>query len=219
MPKKTVAGTLTVKTVGPRSAELRDVSRQLAVLALAQVNQEGHLGVRQREQLRRALATAGEALGWAGRVAASNNAVAEVSKDVLTMAKGGAKSMAKDLEVELAGKKKEITQIKRAAATVTKMAESKKTSYPTEITYTFTVRDATGDLVTKTETLPMENAEEALTAAVTIEKNPTGRLKLKDLMIADLKQKQKQVDVMTKTLSDFIEYSHDLMRDVLHNLQ
>lgn len=219
MPKKTVEGTRSVKTLQPRSAELRDVSRQLAVLALAQVEQDGHLGVRQREQLRRAFATAGEALGWAGRVAAIDNGVQEISKDVLTMTRGGAKSMAKDLAKELAGKKTEMSQIKRAAATVTKMAESKKTTYPTEITYTFTVRDATGDLITKTETLPMENSEEALSAATAIEKNPTGRLKLKDLMIADLKHKQKQVEVMTKTLSDFIESSHDLMRDVLHNLQ
>lgn len=219
MPKKTVEGTRSVKKVLPRSPALHDVSRQIASLALAQVNQEGHLGVRQREQLRRALATAGEALGWSGRVAASEDAVGEVSKDVLKMAKRGAKSMAKDLAEELAGKKVEIAQIKRAASVVTKMAESKKTVYPTEITYTFTVRDATGDLVTKTETLPMENADEALSAVTTIEKNPTGKLKLKDLMIADLKQKQKQVEVMTNTLSDFIEYSHGLMRDVLHNLQ
>ena len=219
MAKTTVEGPQTVKKVLPRSPELHDVSRQLASLALAQVEQEGHLGVRQREQLRRALATAGEALGWAGRVADSEDGVAEVSKDVLTMAKGGAKSMARDLAEELAGKKTEIAQIRRAAASATKMAESKKTTYPAEITYSFTVRDATGDLVTRTETLPMENSEEALSAAATIEKNPTGRLKLKDLMIADLKQKQKQVEVMTKTLSDFIEYSHDLLRDVLHNLQ
>ncbi len=219
MPKKTVEETPSVKTLRPRSAALHDVSRQLATLALAQVDQEGHLGVRQREQLRRALATAGEALGWAGKVAGRDDGVAEVSKDVLTMAKGGAKSMAKDLAVELTGKKTEMSQLKRAAATATKMAESKKTVYPTEITYTFTVRDATGDLVTKTETLPMENADEAFSAVTTIEKNPTGKLKLKDLMIADLKQKQKQLEVMTNTLSDFIEYSHDLMRDVLHNLQ
>ena len=219
MPKKTVEGPRSVKKVRPRSAELHDVSRQLATLALAQVDQEGHLGVRQREQLRRALATAGEALGWAGRVAGSVDGVGEVSKDILTMAKGGAKAMAKDLAEELAGKKTEISQVKRAAATVTKMANSKKTTYPTEITYHFTVRDATGDLVTKTETLPMENADEAFSAVTTIEKNPTGKLKLKDLMIADLKQKQKQVEVMTKTLSDFIEYAHDLTRDVLHNLQ
>ncbi len=219
MPRKTVEGPQTVKRVLPRSAELQDVSRQLAVLALAQVDQEGHLGVRQREQLRRALATAGEALGWAGRVAAIDDAVAEISKDVLTMARGGAKAMAKDLAEELAAKKTEISQIRRAASTVNKLAASKKTTYPVEITYCFTVRDATGDLVTKTETLPMDDAEEALSADTTIEKNPTGRTKLKDLMIADLKQKQKQVEVMTQTLSDFLEYSHDLMRDVLHNLQ
>jgi len=219
MPRKTVEGPQTVKKVLPRSAELHDLSRKLAVLALAQVDQEGHLGVRQREQLRRALATAGEALGWAGRVAAIEDAIAEVSKDVLTMTKGGAKSLAKDLEVELASKKTEMSQIRKAAAAATRMAERKKTTYPTEITYAFTARDATGDLVTKIETLPMENAEDALSAVATIEKNPTGRTKLRDLMITDLKQKQKQVEVMTETLPDFLEYSHDLLRDVLHNLQ
>ena len=219
MPRKTVEGPQTVKKVLPRSPELHDLSRKLAVLALAQVDQEGHLGVRQREQLRRALATAGEALGWAGRVAAIEDAIAEVSKDVLTMTKGGAKSLAKDLEVELASKKTEMSQIRKAAAAATRMAESKKTTYPTEITYAFTARDATGDLVTKIETLPMENAEDALSAVATIEKNPTGRTKLRDLMITDLKQKRKQVEVMTKTLPDFLEYSHDLLRDVLHNLQ
>jgi hypothetical protein len=219
MPTKKVDAPLTVRSAMAHNPEIKAVARRFAALALAQMRQEGTLSVRQGEQLRRGLATAGEALGWTGRTAASDNPVAEVSGDVLKLAKGGAKAMEKDLAAELVRKKTEISQITKMAASALAMSEDENAKYPTEITYYFTARDATGELITKTDTLTPENSEEALKASSTIEKNMPSREKLNGLMVIDLKEKQKQLAIMTKTLPEFVKTTHDLLRDVIANLQ
>ena len=57
--RKTKPRPLTLKAMMTLEPELDGVCRQLAALALAQLEQESPLGVRQTEQLRRALTTAG----------------------------------------------------------------------------------------------------------------------------------------------------------------
>ena len=74
MARKKTKRPLTLKAVLPRAhprhqdlehptraPELEGICRQLAALALAELEQRSPLGVRQNEQLRRALATAGDA--------------------------------------------------------------------------------------------------------------------------------------------------------------
>ena len=53
MPRKKTQKALTLKAMLTIAPELDQVSRELASLAVAQLAQEGHLGVRQGEQLRR----------------------------------------------------------------------------------------------------------------------------------------------------------------------
>lgn len=219
MARKTAEGRPSLRSMLARSPEIQQVARQLAALALARLIQDGPLGVRQIEQLRRALATAGDALGWAGRMATGGELIADVSKDVLSMSKSGAKTMAKELVEELVRKRDESAQLSLAAESARKMSEDADATYPAEIIYLYTVRDASQNLVTKTETVEVNDAREALAASETIERNITSRGRLTDLMVLDLQKKQGELDQMTKTLTDFVKSSHGLLKEVLVNLQ
>ncbi len=219
MPRKTTKRPMTLKAMLTREPELGPVSRQMASLAFAQLAEDTPLSVRQREQLRRAFATAGDALGWAGAIAHSGDSIATVSTDVMTLAKGGAKAQARDLADELARKRVEVVQLEDAIITVRKLGEAKGTTYPTEFTYCFTARSATRDLITKTDTLVLNDAGEAESATASIEKTLPNRTKLADLMIIDLEQKGAKLEVMTKSLGDFFKSRQELLREVLVNLQ
>ena len=220
MPGRDVEKPRSLRSLLARSPEMHEASRQLAWLALARVKQDGLLRVRQREQLRRALATAGDALDWTVRAASRGDAaIVELTGDVSKMAKSGAKSVARDLADELAKKRTEMTGLQESAASARKLAEDPDTTYPVELTYSYTARNVAQELVTKTETVTANDAKEANDAANAMERNFVGRGKLADLMIADLQQKQGELDVMTRTLSEFLESSHDLLREVLATLQ
>ena len=219
MARKKTKRPLTLKAMLTRAPELDGVCRQLAALALAQLEQEGPLGVRQNEQLRRALATAGDALTWTATAAHSDDSITEVSKDFMTMAKGGSRAMGRDLAKELAAKKVEVKQLNDTLASATKLAEGPDSAYPAEITFSYTVRDAFAELITKTETVTVTETAEAASAAAALARSMPARTKLADLMITELKRKQSQLEVMTKGLSDFIESSQGLLREVIANLQ
>ena len=218
MPRKTVEGPQSLRTLLSRSPEIRQVSRTLASLALAHVEQDGLLSVRQGEELRRALATAGEVLVWATTAASSGDSVTKVSKDAMTMARNGAKLLTKDLAEELARKRTEVAQLGDVAIAARKLSEDKKTTYPTEITSSSTARDPTQGLVTKTETLTLNDAQEALSAAEAIERGLPGRGKLADLMIINLEQKQVRMEAMKRALPEFIKSFDDVLREVLATL-
>lgn len=217
MPRKKAEKPPTLRSLLARSPELKQVSRRLSVLALAQAEQEGKLGVRQREQLRRALAAAGDELGWAGT--GRDESLTDINKSVLSLAKAGAKAMVKDLADELADKKTEVAQLGATMKAVRKLADLKKTTYPQELSYTFTARDGSQGLITKTEELVLNDADEANSAGDRIERSLPGREKLADLMVVDLKLRAKKLDAMTKALPDFVKGTTELLRDVLVTLQ
>ncbi len=219
MARKKRKRPLTLKAMLTRAPELEGVCRQLAALALAELEQDSPLGVRQNEQLRRALATAGDALGWTATAAHNDDSITEVSKDFMTMARGGSRAMGRDLAKELAAKKVEVQQLNVTLTSATKLAEGADIAYPTEIIFSYTVRDAFAELVTKTETVTVTESAEAASAAAALERSMPARTKLADLMITELKRKQSQLDVMTKSLSEFIESSQRLLREVIANLQ
>jgi hypothetical protein len=219
MARKKVEGQPSKRSLLARSPEIQDVGRQLAVLALAQAAQDGVLGVRQGEQLRRALATAGDILRWTSTAASSSNVIVDVSKDVLTMCKAGSKSIASDLAEELVRKTGEMDQLTEKGTVTRALAEDPDTAYPFEVVYCYTVRDAYSGLVTKTETITVNDAKENNSAADGIERNLTGRGKLRDLMIIDLGQKQERLEEMTRTLPDFVKSTHELLEQVMSTLQ
>lgn len=219
MTKKKAARTKKLKAELSREPEIGQVSRQLAALALAQIEQDGQLSVRQTEQLRRTFARAGNALGWNVMAVETGTSVADVSNDVMVMAQSGADFMAADLKEALAAKRTEMARIRKAATAARDLVDRKEDSFPTEITYSYTARDSSQALITKTETVTVNAPEEAPVIANTIEKNITGRGKLNDLMIIDLEHKRGQLGAMSKKLPDFLTASHGLLREVIANLQ
>lgn len=201
------------------SPELKEVSRRFATLALAKLEQHGQLNVRQREQLRRGLALAGDELDWAHTAAEEKDPLASIAKVVLRLARNGARSLRKDLDEELATKKKETKTLEKLAASLHKMAADKKTEYPVVLSYDYTARDSSQKYVTKTEDLELNEASECVSTAEGMERSAPNRAKLTDLMIGELKAKQSRHDEMYEALPDFVKSSHQLIREVLATLE
>jgi hypothetical protein len=155
------------RNIDTRSPEARQVSRDLAEMALAWVAQDGHLRVRQREQLRRALAAAAEFLSW---TTLTGDSTEIASGDALKLARAGARILTKELADELAAKKAEITVLKRSQKALQKLADEGDFTEPIETTYTHTVRKPSRGLVTRTEELTLTEPQEALDAVNAIEK-------------------------------------------------
>ena len=188
----------------------------MASLALAKLEQEEFLNVRQYEQLRRGLQVAGEELGWAD--IESDDPVPEIKKALLRMCRNGARALAKDLAEELATKKKETKNLAKIVASLRKMAASKKTEFPVEMTYEYTARDSSQNQVTKTEELELNDAEELTKIADGMERSAPSREKLTNLMILALKAKQGRIEEMTKRLPDFVDSMEKMVREVLATL-
>ena len=201
------------------SPDLKAVSRRFAELALAKLEQHGQLNVRQREQLRRGLATAGEELDWAHTAAEEDDPLASIAKVMLRLSRNGARALRKELDEELATKKKETKALQKFAAQLIKMSESKKTEYPLILSYDYTARDASQKYVTKTEELELNEASECVSTAEGMERSAPNREKLTNLMIGELKAKQVRHDEMYAGLPDFVKSSHQLIREVLATLQ
>jgi hypothetical protein len=195
--------------------ELSDAGRQLATLALDKLRQEGTLGVRQRELLRRALTTTGDAFEW-NRLQGSETVRANAAaKDVAALADFGADLLEKALTEELATKKAEVQQIKKIQASIQKLAKDSRATYPAEFVYQHSARDGSGGTVTKTVTLTPNNAEEALAAVATLEKRMEDFAKLRDQMLVQLENRRRLVREMKKGLANFVTAAHGLVLDVL----
>ncbi len=194
------------------------VARDLATLAFARMQQDGELLIRQQEQLRRALAASGRSLGWAGRAAHNAEWEADVNKDVLRIARNGARSLLRELATRETTKKNELKTLKKVAAAITKMAEDPDAEYPIELTYLHTARDSVRDLVTKTEERIVNDGEEAMAVVRNIEKNSARWETLRDEMIIELKERQKEVGAMKRNLSSFVQSLQPLLREVLVTL-
>lgn len=198
------------------SPELLQVARQLAVLALAQ--QDGPLSPRQREELRRALAVAGDALGWAETHVGSGDPVADVSPDMLALATKGVESLDDDLAKEWADKQTEVSRLLDAAAYAQKVSENPKTTYPTDITYCYTVRDPYQRLMTKTATNTVNDPQEAMGVAEALRKSIESRTKLTDLMVIDLEQRRERLNAIGRTFPDFVRSARGVLGEVIANL-
>ncbi|MEE3137451.1 MAG: hypothetical protein VX291_05865 [Gemmatimonadota bacterium] len=194
------------------------ISREVAHLAFVKVKQDDWLTVRQQEQLRRALMSLGELLGWAVTAANSDDPIDDVSKSTRKMMTNGARAIKRSLANAMAIKKAEITELKKVARSARKLSDNPKTVYPFEITYHRSARDSVQSMFTKTENIEVNNAEETLTCAEAIERNLDHWTTLRDIMIAELKLEQKQLGVMTKNLSQFVKSMHPLLGEVVATL-
>lgn len=198
------------------SPELLQVARQLALLALAL--QDAPPSPRQTEELRRALAIAGDALGWAETSDSGGELVADVNADMTALATRGAESLDQDLVEEWTNKQTEASRLGDAAAYARKLSEDPKTTYPTEVTYCYTVRDPYQRLITKTTTTIVNDAQEALAAAEALRKSIEARTKLADLMVIDLVHRRERLTTIADSLPDFVRSSRSLLGEVIANL-
>ena len=197
-----------------RSPEVKQVARDIAVLALERHKQELRFKVRQREQLRRALVKAAEMLQWDTNGIESDDPVEVASKDVMKLVRAGQKQLAKELEDEVAEKKAEAQQLKKVAKTLLKAAKDKKTEWPYMLTYNYTAKGPTQGLVTKVAELELEEPQNAEDAAATIEKKLPRWTDLKDQMVVELKKKQAVLEEMRKGLPEFVDSSKGLLSEV-----
>ena len=193
---------------------MKRVTGELAALAVARIKQKGRLKVRQKEQLRRAIARAGESLNWAATAPFKNDPVAELSKEVGQLARRGARRMKRNVRQELEDKESEIKELKKVVKQVEKLAEDPD-ALPAEVTYQHTARHASQGLVTKTETLELESEEDAQKAAKKMKKRIKRWTKYRDQMLEELEQERQYLRDTTKNLSDFVDTSRPVLGEVL----
>jgi len=201
-----------------RSPEIKRVSREISTLALAELNQNGLLNVRQKERLRRALYTAGDELLWIDIESKTGDPMPEINKVVLRMARNGSKAMARDLADTLAIKKKETKALEKMKLGLLKLGEDAKTEYPLQIAYDYTARDSSQNPITKTMELELEDAEGTIKASEAMERSTNSRMKLTDLMIVRLKEQQIRLDEMTALLPEFVKSTHPVIEAVMLTL-
>lgn len=200
------------------SPDVSETARRLTTLGITRIKQEGRLNVRQREQLRRAIAKAGEALGWSTTSATSANPIADIRKEVEQLIKEGSRTMKRELEATQAAKESEISELEGVAASALELSESDDPDYPAEISYSHTARDAARGLITNVETHTVSDASEAESVAGTIQKSLNKWDKLQTQMMNDLDEKQRLLNQLDRNLSDFVDSIEDLVPDVLVTL-
>lgn len=200
------------------NAQLESASRTTASLALQQLRQEGVLRVRQRDQLHRALSAAGEEMDWALIPGSSTDRVDAATKDMVRLTEAGAKALERDVVALLDEKKAEVKELKKVLKAINALAASDKTTYPTEISYSHTARSGSQGLYTKVETVTVNDAGEAESAAAALEKKLDKFGKLRDEMLVETKLRKRQIEEMRKSVSDFVGSSKGIVRDVLATL-
>jgi len=205
--------------VSVRSAEVLPIARDLGTLALARVKQEGQISIRQREQLRRAFAAAGDALGWSTMMVSHKDPVEKASKDLLKLAQRGTESLIDDMEASQAAKKTEVTEIKKVAKSLFKMAKADNFTEAVDVDYIHTARDGSQGYLTKTITATISNAKEAQDLGESLEKKLEGWEKLREQMQNSLKEKRKTLDDVKASLPAYIETSRGLLKEVFLTIQ
>jgi hypothetical protein len=176
------------------------------------MNQDRRLRIRQREELRRALAKAADLRGWAAAAGADPMALA--IKDVKSLTKAGSQFLAQDLRDELADKKVEVSQLRELAESIHELADTADWEEPVEISYSHTAREGDG-LATRTQTVTLVDAGEANDAAAAIEKKLDSWENLRIQMLDDIKGRQRQVKELEDSISAFAESSRGVVGDVL----
>jgi len=193
---------------------MKRVTGELAAIAVARVKQEGRLKVRQKEQLRRAIARAGETLGWAATAPFKSDPVSELSKEVAKLVRKGARRMKRNVRHELEEKESEIAELKLVVAAVEELAQNPD-RLPAEISYSHTARHASQGLVTKTETLMLEDRAEAETTARKMKKRLKRWGKYRDEMLEQLEEERQVLSTTTRNLSEFVDSSRPVLGEVL----
>ena len=194
---------------------VKDIARALTTLGLVHVEQDGLLNVRQTEELRRALAEAGEALAWDVKSATSANPMPDVVKDLKKLLKAGAKTLKAEVAIELKKKGSEERKLEKTVEMLTKLSEKSEKAFPAEISYSHTARDITQGFFTKTEEIVLEDVSQTKETLATVEKSLNRWGKLRVQMHEELQQTDKRLKVLVSDLEPFVISSRRLIDELL----
>jgi len=101
------------------------------------------------------------------------------TKDVAELADAGARLLESELVHLLTGKRGKVLRIKKVSRSFPELAFDPAVSCPTEVQYSHTIRNRQRSLITKIETLTLNDASEALNAVATLERLLAGLEKLR----------------------------------------
>ena len=174
--------------------------------------------MRQEEQLRRALRTAGEALEWELLTLDPSTGTEEVVADIRRLTRAGIRQLERDLEAEISEKRLEVRQLKQTVNVLEKLAEKDEAAFPTEIEYRYTAKRGKDGLVTKTEEVLLEDPEEAEKTAEKLERRLDRFSLLRDQMVEHLKQRRDTLSAAKAELRNFVRGTDWLVDEVLATL-
>ena len=179
----------------------------------------------QENTLQEALGVAGDALGWSqlsGTEASAStegqsvtSTFAEQQSDIISMAMAGVDAGLKDLALGIAEKQSQTTSM-RNASTELQDAVTDGT-YPTEVSYSYSFTDENGEVQNATETVVVNNEQEADTAISTLDSRMATVGDMTDLEIHDLKVMQQQSAEIMQTFAAILKNMHDTMMNTIRN--
>ena len=206
---------VTRKRLTLNSSAVKEIARELTRLGLVHVEHNGILNVRQREELRRALAEAGEALAWDVKSATSADPMPDVVKDLKKLVKAGAKTLKAEVAAELKKKNSEERKLEKTVEVLTTLSEKSEKAFPAEISYSHTARDITQGFFTKTEEVVLEDVSQTKETLATVEKSLNRWGKLRVQMHEELQQTDKRLKVLVSDLEPFVISSRRLIDELL----
>jgi hypothetical protein len=134
---------------------------------------------------------------------------------VVKLAEAGLEVLKMELAETIARKKTELASLRRVVAEVQDLAGDADTTYPTEIQIAFTARSSLGRLITKNESIVLADRPGALVVVEDLQRRENDRSRLRDEMIEELKQDQRQLSEVKKELPSFVASTEQLVTDVL----
>lgn len=194
---------------------MREITLNLASLGVRRVKKADALSVRRQEQVRRALIEVGEELGWAQVAALRDDPVAVAAGDVKKILRSGVRSLKRVANKEMADKEAESERLEEVIETIRSLAEDPDLEYPTEITYTRTAKDAVKGFATKTETIEVNDPEEAMKAAEKMERSLPQWDRNREQMLEDLQRRRHSLDDASRHLGEVVESWRGLFQEVL----
>lgn len=155
-------------------------------------------------------------LGWGDVAAVGGDPMKTVRGDVKKMVRSGIKSLKRSVETELEAKAEEAELIDGVVDALLELAENTgETEFPTEITFERTAKSGTTKFKTATETLSLNDAEEAARAAKKIEKSIPRWDRIRTAAIEDLHEREKSLADASRNLSELVDSWRGLMKEVL----
>lgn len=141
-----------------------------------------------------------------------------MAQDVHRLTGAGVRALERDLDDEIAEKRREVKRLERTIEALTSLAAEKEAAFPSEVIYTYTGTRGRGVYITKVEELLVEDSEGAARAAAKLEKGLARFGRRRDAMVEELKQRRVAVRDAKNDLGDFVRGTHNIVGEVLATL-